>query len=131
MYLKPMVGASPKGFKRGSFVGEHTLGDTISRKLDLFERTYVYFKNSGGAYSVEEKVILKNNIYKQVKRFDQFIKAGYSDNAIELANAQLRLNRVLDVSIKLMDYDTRKVEKDIKKLEPTQFEGYIANLKFE
>jgi len=132
LYLKPMSGGAPAGLKRGSFVGQHLLGDSVTQKLNLFEKSYVYYKTSNGAYPVEERVVLKRNLYKKIKDFDEFITKSYVTKVVERDSAQMRLAKVLDIGTKLMRYDTHQVEKDVKKLAvPTEFERYLTNLKFQ
>ena len=42
IYLKPLSAASPANLKRGSYVGPHVLGDSVTHLLNNFEREYVY-----------------------------------------------------------------------------------------
>lgn len=131
LYLKPMKSEGPKGLKRGSYVGEHVLGDTVSQLLNTFEKTYVYYKKSSGAYPVEEKVVLKTPVYKKVKTFDSYITKKYQEDEIKSGEASSRLQKVLTTAIKLMNYDTKQVEKDIKKIaEPEDVEKYLNNIVF-
>lgn len=132
IYLKPMKSEGPKGLKRGSYVGEHLLGDTVSQLLNTFEKTYVYYKQSSGAYPVEEKVTLKTPLYKKVKTFDNYITKKYQEDEVNAGEATSRLQKVLTTAIKLMNYDTKQVEKDIKKIaEPEEVEKYLNQLVFK
>lgn len=131
LYLKPMKSEGPKGLKRGSYVGEHVLGDTVSQLLNTFEKTYVYYKQASGAYPVEEKVVLKTSLYKKVKTFDNYITKKYQEDQIKSGEASSRLQKVLTTAIKLMNYDTKQVEKDVKKIEePEEVEKYLNNIVF-
>jgi hypothetical protein len=132
IYLKPLSSASPSSLNRGSYVGPHLLGDTITDLLNNFEKQYVYYKTSSGAYPVEEKVVLKNNIYKKVHEFDNFITKSYTYNLDTKKEATTRLAHVISIGIKLLSYDTRQLEKEIKKLKlPTDFERYLNELQFK
>lgn len=132
LYLKPMSNSVSPNLRRGSYVGMHILGDTISAQLNIFEKKYVYFKMSSGAYPVDERVVLKRNLYKKIKEFEEFIVKSYSSKLISRYTAQIRLDQVLSIGIRLLNYDTRQVEREVKKIKtPTEFEKYILNLKFE
>lgn len=131
LFLKPMGSSIPTGLKRGSFVGPHLLGDTITYKLNILEKSYVYFKPTSGAYAVEEKVVLKRNIYKKVKEFDDFITKSYVKGLVTREDAQQRLSNIVDIGIKLMNFDTKQLEKDVRKVStPVDFERLMNELKF-
>lgn len=113
-------------------MGPHILGDSVTSLLNNFEREYVYFKPTYGAYAVEEKVIAKRIIYKKVHDFDKYIIKSYESDPT-LANkaaVTTRLVAVINIGIKLLNFDTNQVEKDIKKLEPAEFEKYLLGLQF-
>lgn len=130
-YLKPMGTSAPADMKRGSYVGPHIFGDSVTYLMNEFERSYVYFKTSSGAYPVEEKVVLKRNIYKKVHEFEDFITKSFTHGLVTPEDGAKRLNRILKVGIKLMSYETRQVEMDVKKIKvPTEFEKYLLNLRF-
>jgi hypothetical protein len=132
IYLKPMSSASPSNLKKGSYVGPHLLGDSITYLLNNFEKQYVYYKTSSGAYPTEEKVILKTNIYKKVHEFDNFITKSYTYNLDTKKEAIARLTKVISIGVKLLYYDTRQLEKEVKKLKlPTDFERYLNELQFK
>lgn len=130
IYLKPLSGASPANLKRGSYVGPHILGDSVTNLLNNLEREYVYFKPTYGAYAVEEKVILKRTLYKKVHDFDKYIAKEYLSDPSAKQEVTARLVSVINIGIKLLSFDTNQVEKDIKKLEPADFEKYLLGLQF-
>jgi hypothetical protein len=130
IYLKPLSSASPANLKRGSYVGPHIFGDSITHALNNFEREYVYFKSTTGGYAVEEKVVLKRNLYKNIHDYDKYISKAYESNLLSKEEATLRLGNVINTGIKLLNFDTHQLEKDIKKLDPVDFEKYLKNLRF-
>jgi len=131
MYLKPMGAATPANSKRGSYIGPHIFGDSITFLLNKFEKEYVYYKTSSGAYPVEEKVVLRRYVYKRIHEFDDFITKSYKMNQVELLEAVARLTKVLNVGIKLSGFDTRELEKELKKINsPTEVEKYLMDLQF-
>lgn len=130
IYLKPLSGASPSNLKRGSYVGPHLLGDSVTSLLNNFERQYVYFKQTYGAYAVEEKVIMKPGIYKKIHDFDKYIVRTYVSDPSAKQEVTVRLVTVINIGIKLLNFDTNQVEKEIKKLEPLDFEKYMLGLQF-
>lgn len=122
---------SPENVKRGSYVGPHLLGDTLTDKLNDFEKKYVYYKQTYGGYPVEEKVILKKNIYKKIHDFNDFIVKSCSTGSMTPSEAAQRLAKILNIGIKLASFDTRQLEKDVKKLaEPEEFEKYLSRVRF-
>lgn len=130
-YLKPLGTSGPADAKRGSYVGPHIFGDSLTYLMNEFEKKYVYYKMSSGAYSVEEKVVLKRNIYKKVHEFNSFITKSFAHGLVPVEDGATRLQRVLKVGVKLIDYETRQVEIDVKKIKvPTEFEKYLLSLKF-
>ena len=130
IYLKPLSAASPANLKRGSYVGPHVLGDSITHALNNFEREFVYFKSTAGGYAVEEKVVLKRSLYKNIHDFDKYISKAYESNLLSKEEATLRLGNVINTGIKLLNFDTHQLEKDTKKLDPVDFEKYLKNLQF-
>jgi hypothetical protein len=132
IFLKPLNEASPANLKRGSYVGPHILGDSVTYLLNNFEKLYVYYKTSSGAYPVEEKVVLKRNIYKKVHEFESFMSKSYQLNLVNGQEAVVRVKKVLTIGIKLMSYDTGQLEKEVKKIDlPTDFEQYLLGLQFK
>ena len=130
IYLKPLSAASPANLKRGSYVGPHVLGDSITHALNNFEREFVYFKSTAGGYAVEEKVVLKRILYKNIHDYDKYISKAYESNLLSKEEATLRLGNVINTGIKLLNFDTHQLEKDTKKLDPVDFEKYLKNLQF-
>ena len=117
VYLnKNESGAGGSAKKRGYYVGPHVLGDTITALLNKFENYYVYYEESGGAYSVEEKIIIKPQIYKAVKRVNKYYEKGFDKGTVPRREAYASLKSVLTKSIKLRDYYTENVERDLKKM---------------
>jgi hypothetical protein len=131
MYLFPNEVRSNNSFRRGVFAGQHIFGDTITYKMNEFEKKYVYFKPGNGAYAVEEKIILKPQIYKSIKKLDTFFEKEFSEGRMSVVVASDRFTKVLDVGLKLINFQTVQVEKDIKKLkDPLALEKYLLSLKF-
>ena len=131
MYLYPNESREGANFRRGVYVGPHELGDTIASKLNEVEKRFIYFKPGFGAYAVEEKITLKSQVYKSTKKIDSYITKLFLSGKISRDEASTRLQRVLDVVIKLINYDTNQVERDLKKLKsPESAEEYLIRLKF-
>jgi len=105
-----------KSFRRGTYTDVHFFGEDITSKLDLFERNYVYFLPGTGAYAVEEKKILKPEIYKKIKFLDKSFVKAVKQNKMNLEDASIKFSSIVSLSIKLLNYDTANVEKDLKKM---------------
>ncbi len=105
-----------KSFRRGTYTDAHFFGEDITSKLDLFERNYVYYVPGTGAYAVEEKKILKPEIYKKIKYLDKSLVKSVKQGKMDLENASSKFSSIISLSIKLLNYDTSNVEKDLKKM---------------
>ncbi len=117
--------------KRGSYVGPHVLGDSITRLMNEFESEFVFYRNTGGAYPVEEKMVIKRPIYKGVHDFEKYLRELLKNKSVNEADAAVRLTRILKVSIKLVDYNTQELEKILKKTkDPLFFEQCILKIRF-
>lgn len=131
LYLYRNESNTANSFKRGAYAGDHVLGDTISIKLNEFEKRYIYFKPGSGAYAIEEKVTLKPQIYKSIKRVDNYFSKQFSGNKMSRKESSDRFSAVLDVAIKLINYDTKQVELDLRKInDPLAIEKYLLKIKF-
>lgn len=119
-------------YKRGSYVGPHILGDTITGLLNKFEHDYTYYKPSGGAYSTDMLVINKLPIYKSVKKINKHYEKALKKGKVEEQEAYNNLKKLLLIAIKLNTYYTAEVEEHLKKIkDPEELEEYILSLKFQ
>ncbi len=117
--------------KKGFYVGPHILGDTITMLLNKFENDYVYFETLQGAYGVEEKKVIKPELYSSIKKIEKKYSKGVKKEKIASDLAYSRLKLILQKGIKLMNYNTTKVESDLKNIKSLEAaETYILNLKF-
>ncbi len=117
VYLnKNESGSGGSATKRGYYVGPHVLGDTITALMNKFENYYVYYEESGGAYSVEEKIIIKPQIYKAVKKVNKYYEKSLKKGNISEKEAYASMKKLLTKGIKLRDYYTENVERDLKKM---------------
>lgn len=131
IYLNKNEADIDNSLKRGYYVGPHILGDTITMLLNKFENDYSYYKESGGAYSTEEKIVLKAPIYKAVKKVNKYYEKGVKKNKLAEASSYESMKRVLNIAIKLRNYDTRTVEAGLGKLKTVkEIEDYLYSLKF-
>ncbi len=120
-----------KKSKRGFYVGPHMLGEEITQKLDEFEKRYVYYKETQPPYPTLEKMVLKPKIYNAVKKMEKYYRKGALKSKIPLMEAQEKLTKVLDIGIKLMNYNTPVVEQYLaSKHKEEEIEAYLLNLKF-
>jgi len=117
--------------KRGYYVGPHILGDTITMLMNKFENDYVFYEETEGAYSVEEKVILKPYLYNSVKKIERKYRKGVKKGKIKPDVAYSKLKLLLKRAIRMKTYNTKEVESTLKKLrKPEEKEEYLLSLKF-
>ena len=118
--------------KTGYYIGPHVLGDTITMLLNKFESEYVYFVESDGAYSIEEKKFLKPEIYKTVTKLNKHYEKELKKNRIDERDAYNKLNRILTIGIKLKYYQTVELESKLKQIkELIKKEDYLLAVKFK
>ena len=118
--------------KNGYYVGPHVLGDTITMLLNRFEKDFVYFETGDGAYGVEEKKIIKPDLYNAIKKIEKFYSKSLKKELVEETFAYSRLKLVLQRGIRLKNFDTSVVEKDLKRMKSVEdMENYILELKFK
>lgn len=120
--------------KRGYYVGPHILGDSITEMMNKFEKEYVYYVKTGGAYSTEEKKTIKYPIYKAVHRVNKYFEKNIKKDKIdasEIGEAKKELKMVLKKGIMLKDYYSTKVEEDLRKMKsPKEIIEYFEKIKF-
>jgi len=102
-------------FERGSYSGNtHVLGDSITSLLDKVEYTYVYYKETKGAYGGKEKNYEKPIIYsslsKVIRHYDKMLRK----DKIEEAKARQELFEILNNGIALKNYQTQVFEEQLK-----------------
>jgi hypothetical protein len=106
----------PDGLRRGTYSGTHPLGFSVAEKLNLFEREYVYFRKSTGAYATEEKIIIKKTLYRSIRKLDKFFINSSTSGVLSKQEAEKQYLDLLDIAIKLSRYNTEKVEVELQKL---------------
>lgn len=132
IYLNKNESTSSNDKKKGFYVGPHILGDSITLLINAFENKYVYFQETGGAYNTEEKIVNKPNIYKAVNKVRKHYEKSFKKGKVNLNMAYFKLNKVYRLGIRLWDYQTYKVEKEIKQLKTVEeIENYLFALKFK
>lgn len=119
-------------YKRGSYSGEHILGEEIDKLLHQFEQNYVYYKKGEGAYAVEEKNVLKPSIYKAINRVIKHNTKQYSKGRMEAEEARVNILNALEVGNKLIRFNTEKVEYDLKNAKGADFiSNYLNRIRFQ
>jgi hypothetical protein len=131
VFLNKNSSTENAGIKRGSFVGEHFFGDSVAILSNTFEKLYVYYTLTSGAYPTEREHINKPTVYKSVKKIEKNLINAVKNKSISLSEGKNRYLHILFISIKMKDYDTSKVETELKTIKnPSLLEEYFNNLKF-
>ena len=105
--------------KRGAYFGTHPLGDEIQLKYDNFQKRYIKYESSGGAYATEKRVIYKRPIYSSINKIDKYFKKAHKKKSMNLDEIVKRYSHVLDVANEIRFYNT------------TQFEALMSTAKSE
>lgn len=115
-----------KAFERGSYTGKtHELGDSITSLLDKVEYTYVYYVETGGAYSSKEKKIEKPEIYYSINKIVRHYDRMLRKDKIEVDKAREELFIILNNGIALKNYQTEVFEMQV---ESTRNKDELARL---
>jgi hypothetical protein len=113
-------------FERGSYNGKtHELGDSITSLLDKVEYSYVFFRETEGAYSTKEKNIEKPVIYTSLNKVMRYYDKLLRKDKIEDGKAREDLFEILNNGILLKNYNTEVFE---MKLKSTRNKAELARL---
>ena len=118
-------------FERGSYNGDHPLGDSITTLLDEFERNYIYYVETQGAYSTKEKKIEKPEIYLATNKLLKAYKKDLKKERIEEWKAREELYTILNNVNKLKNYQTDNLELLLSESKNVdEIKHRLLNLKF-
>jgi hypothetical protein len=134
LYLNPNDSdTGPSGFRRGAYVGPHELGEEVTNLLNSFEMKYTYYKPGGeGAYSTEERIVIKKPIYKAVKKLLDHYEKAYASGAMRQGEAATKATGLLQTGLKLLSFNTDTLEQQLKKAKkPADIEALFAKIKFQ
>ena len=118
-------------FERGEYRGTHPLGETITRLMNDFEKNYIYYIETDGAYSSKEKKIEKPEIYHATNRVLKAYKKELRKKTITEDKARNELYIILTNVVKLKNYKTANLElllAEIKNIDELKYK--LMNLKF-
>lgn len=119
-------------YKRGSYSGSHILGEEVDKQLNEFEQNFVYYKKGEGAYAVEEKHVLKPNIYKAVNRVVKHYTKQFKKGRVPAEEANEAIINALEVGNRLIKFRTEKVEYDLDRVKSVNYiEKYLENIQFK
>jgi hypothetical protein len=131
-YLNPLETKIDPSLRSGVYIGPHIMGDSVTEKRNVFESKYIFYKKSGGAYPSEEKVVLKPSIYKALIKIDKEFTKRIEEKPPLAADYKKRMTTLYDIGIKLVRYQTDKVEKEVRSLKSADdLESYFLSLQFK
>jgi hypothetical protein len=90
--------------------GNHPFGETIARKLYLFDKKYTTQTALVPGNPASKTVIKKPVIYESVKRIEKDLKRSVRKGEITLNTAISEFDAVLDVALNILTSDTRDFE---------------------
>jgi len=96
--------------KRGGYYGSHFLGDSIRMAMDKFQKLYVKYESTGGAYAAEKKIIFKESLYSTVLEIEKQIKKEVKGKIISSEDGKMRLGKVLNTVNTIRYYNTSELE---------------------
>jgi hypothetical protein len=96
-------------------IGEHAFGESISRKMYLFESRYTYQVPIVPGNPQTRTMIRKPVIYDAVMKIERHLKKSVKKGEISTETATAEFNKVLDVALNLVTADTGNLEKTISK----------------
>lgn len=95
-------------------VEEHFLGETIARKMNLFNSAYTVKTPISPGSPTMKVTIRKPVIYTGVKKIERQLKKELRENAITREDAAIAYNKVLDIALNIISDDTAEFEKEIE-----------------
>ncbi len=135
LYLNSNGGADEvsSSYRRGAYVGPHELGETVTDLLNKFEMKYTYYKpGNEGAYATEERIVTRKPIYKAVKKVVKHYEKEYKKDRVNQAYATAKVERVLNVALRLTTFYTEPLERKLKKLKDVEdIEEQLMKIKFK
>jgi hypothetical protein len=128
--LNPNERTQMSNLKRGSYEGNHVLGPEVAERMNTFESIYVFYTSEGGAYPVERKNVIKPDIYKATKTVEKSYIKGMRNSKISTQDVANNFIPFLDLAIKLADFQTDKVEQELKNLkDASDIEAYFLKIR--
>jgi hypothetical protein len=96
-------------------IGEHVFGESISRKMYLFESRYTYQVPIVPGNPQTRTMIRKPVIYDAVMKIERYLKKSVKKGEISIETASSDFNKVLDVALNVLTAETANLEKEISK----------------
>jgi hypothetical protein len=90
--------------------GNHPFGETIAKKLYLFDEKYTSQAALAPGNPALKTVIKKPVIYESVRRIEKDLKRSVRKGAITLNTASNEFSIVLDVALNILTTDTKEFE---------------------
>jgi hypothetical protein len=94
--------------------GNHPFGETIAKKVYLFNEKYTSQVALSPGNPAVKTVIKKPVIYESVKRIERDLKRSVKKGEIPLTTATSEFNKVLDVALNVLTTDTTDFENAIE-----------------
>jgi hypothetical protein len=95
---------------------EHFLGDSIARKMYLFNTTYTVKTPISPGSPTMKTSIRKPLIYASVRKIERQLKKDIKNNVIKKEAATNSYSKVLDIAINIVNDETEEFEKEIENL---------------
>jgi hypothetical protein len=96
-------------------IGVHVFGESISRKMYLFESKYTYQVPIVPGNPQTRTMIRKPVIYDAVMKIERSLKKSVKKGEITMDAASSDFNKVLDVALNVLTAETANLEKEISK----------------
>jgi hypothetical protein len=98
----------------GELAGNHPFGETIAKKVYLFNEKYTSQVAIAPGNPANKTVIKKPVVYESVKRIERDLKRSVKKGEILLTTATSEFSIVLDVALNIVTIDTEDFENAIK-----------------
>jgi hypothetical protein len=98
----------------GEIAGNHPFGETIAKKLYLFDEKYTSQVALAPGNPALKTVIKKPVIYQTVKRIERDLRRSVKKGEVSLATASGELNTVLDVALNILTTNTTEFERAVE-----------------
>ena len=118
-------------FEKGKYIGPHVFGEEATEIRDDFEKAYVYYTETTGAYATEVKHVVKPVVYKSLIKYEKRLLKAVQKGEVDPIAAQQNFLDVFEIGVKLINYDTQKLESELQNIKKyDEVERYIRKIKF-
>jgi hypothetical protein len=110
-----------------SLIRNHPLGESVAKRLFLFENSYTYESEPAPGSFSGRKIVQKPVIYNSIYKIEKHFKKQIRKNNLNKRNAASELSRYLEIALILLHEETTQLENELNESESTARDMEILN----